>query len=143
MSIKTVAFLPHKIIIYNITALKNNHWHAKSELKCSDTLGEKNHFFFLSFYKKATRHTKMIKCLKLSFEKWPIFYFSSPFKCIWHKIFYKVIRKSFQNDEKWRLLSCDSTFGCRVIQDDLWHHIVDTKWCKITKNGTSLKTFFV
>ena len=40
-------------------------------------------------------------------------------KCIWDEIFYYLIRKSFQNDEKWRLFYCDSTFGCRVIQDDL------------------------
>ena len=30
---------------------------------------------------------------------------------------YSLIRKSFQNDEQWRLFYCDSTFGCRVIQD--------------------------
>ena len=29
----------------------------------------------------------------------------------------KVIWKSFQNDEEWRLFYCDSTLGCRVIQD--------------------------
>ena len=28
-----------------------------------------------------------------------------------------LIRKSFQNDEEWRLFHCDSTLGCRVIQD--------------------------
>ena len=31
--------------------------------------------------------------------------------------FNSVIRKSFQNDEEWRLFHCDSTLGCRVIQD--------------------------
>ena len=37
--------------------------------------------------------------------------------------------------------------GCRVIQDfglckldDLWRHVVDTKWCKITKYGISANT---
>ena len=47
------------------------------------------------------------------------------------------------------LFYCDSTLGCRVIQDfdlckldDLQRHIVDTKLCKITKNGISLNTFF-
>ena len=39
-----------------------------------------------------------------------------------------------------------STFGCRVIKDfdlcklgDLWRHIVNTKWCKITKYGISVQ----
>ena len=69
-------------------------------------------------------------------------------KCMWHEIFYWLIRKSFQNDEEWRLFYCDSTLGCRVIQDfdlckldDLWRHIEETKSCKTTKNGISLKTF--
>ena len=31
--------------------------------------------------------------------------------------FYYLIGKSFQNDEEWRLFYCDSTLGCRVIQD--------------------------
>ena len=46
------------------------------------------------------------------------------------------------------LFYCDSHLGCRVMQDfdlckfdDLWRHIVDIKWFKITKNGISLKTF--
>ena len=30
--------------------------------------------------------------------------------------FYYLTRKSFQNDEKWRLFYCDSIFGCRVMQ---------------------------
>ena len=41
--------------------------------------------------------------------------------------FYYLIRKGFQNDEEWRLFYCDSTLGCRVIQefdvcklDDFW-----------------------
>ena len=69
-------------------------------------------------------------------------------KCIWHEIFYYLIWKSFPSDEEWRLFYCDSTFGCRVIQDFglckldyMWRHIVDTKWCKVTKNGISLKIF--
>ena len=64
--------------------------------------------------------------------------------------FYYIIRKSFQNYEEWRLFYCDSTLGCRVIQDfdvckldDLWRHNLDTKWRKITKNGIYLKTFYV
>ena len=36
-------------------------------------------------------------------------------KCIWHEIFYSLIRKSFQNDEEWCLFYCDSTFGCRPL----------------------------
>ena len=55
----------------------------------------------------------------------------SHIKCLWSEIY--LIRKSFQNDEEWRLFYCDSTLGCRVIQefdlcklDDLWRHIVDT-----------------
>ena len=56
--------------------------------------------------------------------------------------FYKLMRKSFQNDEKWRLFYCQSTFGSRVIQNDLWRHIVDTKWCKITKKWNISEDFF-
>ena len=80
MSIKTVAFLPH--IIYSITGLKIiNHWHAKSELQFSGSIRRVNSL--VSRKKKDKyRCTKMIKCyykcLKLSFEKWSIFYFSSP-----------------------------------------------------------------
>ena len=71
-------------------------------------------------------------------------------KCQWNEIFYYLIRKSFQNDKEWRLFYCDSTLGCWVIQDfdlckldDLWHHRLVTKWCKITKNWISLTTFSV
>ena len=32
------------------------------------------------------------------------------------KQIYYLIQKSFQNGEEWHLF-CDSTFGCRVIQD--------------------------
>ena len=70
----------------------------------------------------------------------------SPLKCLWSEIFYYLIWQSFQNDEEWRLFYCDSTLGCRVIQDfdlcklnDLWCHFVDTKWCKITKYGISVQ----
>ena len=38
-------------------------------------------------------------------------------KCPWHEIFYYLVRKSFQNDEEWRLFYFDSTLGCRVIKD--------------------------
>ena len=71
-------------------------------------------------------------------------------KCLWNEIFYYHIRNNFQNDKEWRLFYCDSTLGCRVIQDfalckldDLWRHSVDTNWCKITKNWISLTTFSV
>ena len=33
------------------------------------------------------------------------------------KFFYYLIRKSFPNDKEWRLFYCDSTLGCRIIQD--------------------------
>ena len=33
------------------------------------------------------------------------------------RFFYYFIRKSFQNDEEWCLFYCDSTLGCRVVQD--------------------------
>ena len=43
---------------------------------------------------------------------------------------------------------CDSTLGHRIIQDydlnkwdDLWLHVVDIKWSKVTKNGIFMKTF--
>ena len=51
-----------------------------------------------------------VKC-KLSW------YWSEGLKCLWHKILYHVVWKSFQNDEEWRLFYCDSTLACRVIQD--------------------------
>ena len=38
-------------------------------------------------------------------------------KCIWHEIFYYLIRKSFQNDEEWRLFYCDGFLSYRVMQD--------------------------
>ena len=38
-------------------------------------------------------------------------------KCLWHEFFYHLVRKSFQNNEEWHLFYCDSTVGCRVIQD--------------------------
>ena len=67
---------------------------------------------------------------------------SPPFKVYMKWIFYYRIRKSFQNDEEWCLLYCDSTLGCQVVQDFdlckldyLWCHRVDTKWCKIIKYG--------
>ena len=75
---------------------------------------------------------------------------ASSLKCIWHNIFYWLVQKSLQIDEERRLFYCDSSFGCRVIQDfdlckldDVWCHIVDAKWCKITENWISLKTFSV
>ena len=67
-------------------------------------------------------------------------------ECKWHEFFYQLIKKSFQSDEEWRLFYCNSILVCRVIQDfglceldDLWRHIVDTKWCKITKYGISVQ----
>ena len=72
------------------------------------------------------------------------------FKCLWSEFFCYLIQKSFQNDEEWRLFYCDSTLGCRVIQDfdlckldELSRHSVDTKWCIITKNWLCLTTFSV
>ena len=69
-------------------------------------------------------------------------------KCLWSEVFCYPIRKSFKKNEEWRLFHCDCTLGYRVIQDfdlckldDLWRHIVDTKWCKITKNWISLTAF--
>ena len=50
-----------------------------------------------------------------------------------------LVRKSFQNDEEWRLFYCDSTLGCRVIQDfdlcklDMCDVKRYTKWCEISK----------
>ena len=54
------------------------------------------------------------------------------------------MKKSFQSGEEWRLFYCNSSLGCRVIQDnglckldDLLRHNVDKKLCKITKYGIS------
>ena len=38
-------------------------------------------------------------------------------KYLWNKIFCYLIRKSFQNDDEWRLFYCESTLGYRVIED--------------------------
>ena len=66
-------------------------------------------------------------------------------KCIWHKIIHLLIRNNFQNDKEWHLFCCNSILGCQVVQDfdfwkldDLWHHLMDTKWCKIAKCGISV-----
>ena len=66
-------------------------------------------------------------------------------KWLWNDFFYYLIWNSFKNDKEWRLFYCDSTIGCRVIQDfdlckldDLWGHSVDTKWCKLTKYEISV-----
>jgi len=67
-------------------------------------------------------------------------------RCIWHKISYWFIGESFQNDEEWRLLHCDSILDCHIVQgfdlcklDDLSCHDVDAKSCKITKYGISVQ----
>ena len=39
------------------------------------------------------------------------------FKVLMKQIFYYLILKSVQNDKEWSLFYCDSTLGCRVIQD--------------------------
>ena len=69
------------------------------------------------------------------------------FKVLMKQIFYYLILKSVQNDKEWSLFYCDSTLGCRVIQDfdlckldDFWRHSMDRKWCTITKNQVALIT---
>ena len=48
--------------------------------------------------------------------------------------FYYLVRKSFQNDEEWRLFYCDSTLGCRVIQD---FDLCKLDICDVTKGTQS------
>ena len=55
----------------------------------------------------------------------------------------------FENGEGWHLFYCDSTLGCQIIQDydlnkldDLWLHIVDIKWFKVTKKWNISEDFF-
>ena len=55
-------------------------------------------------------------------------------KCPWHEIFCYLVRKSFQNDEEWRLFYCDSTLGCRVIQD---FDLCKLDMCDVTKGTES------
>ena len=81
---------------------------------------------------------------------WQYCLIKSNLKCVWHKILYLLVRKSFQNDGERGLFYRDCSLCCRVIQgfdlcklDYLWRHMVDTKWCKITRNGTSLKHFCI
>ena len=71
-------------------------------------------------------------CLNLPNEMFEIS--TVDLKCIWHKNFHWLVRKSFQNDEERCLFYCNSILGCRgSIQDfglckleDLWRHKVDT-----------------
>ena len=86
----------------------------------------------------------MVNWLKL--EEFLLYTLKVPMK----RPFYYLIQKSFQNDKEWRLFYCNITLACRVIPDFdlckldyLWRHRLDTKWCTITKNGISLKTFSV
>ena len=55
-------------------------------------------------------------------------------KCPWHEIFYYLVRKSFQNDEEWRLFYFDSTLGCRVIKD---FDLCKLDECDVTKGTQS------
>ena len=65
--------------------------------------------------------------------------YSISLKYIWHKFFYYLIRKNFQNDEEWHLFYFDCALNCWVIQDfDLCEllmtcdcHIVDIKHIKM------------
>ena len=50
------------------------------------------------------------------------------------KFFKHLVRKSFQNDEEWRLCYSDSTLGCRVIQD---LYLCKLDMCDVTK-GTKI-----
>ena len=45
-------------------------------------------------------------------------------------MFYYLVRKSFQNDEEWRLFYSDSTLGYLVIQD---FHLCKLDMCDVTK----------
>ena len=45
-----------------------------------------------------------------------------------------LFEKSFQNDEEWRLFYCDSTLGCRVIQD---FDLCKLDECDVTKETRS------
>ena len=42
--------------------------------------------------------------------------------------------KELQNDEEWRLFYCDSTLGCRVIQD---FDLCKLDMCDVTKGTQS------
>ena len=55
-------------------------------------------------------------------------------KCPWHEIFYYLVRKSFQNDEEWRLFYCNSILGCWVIQD---FDLCKLDKCDVTKGTQS------
>ena len=50
----------------------------------------------------------------------PLFSYISYSKVHVKQIFYQFIRKSFQNNEKWRLFYRDGTLGCRVTQDFIY-----------------------
>ena len=81
------------------------------------------YFFTILFHHSLynDRSTVETSCFTVSF-----------YRQFYEILTYKIIGKSFQNDEKWRLFYQDSTFSCRVIKDfglckldDLWRHIVD------------------
>ena len=59
---------------------------------------------------------------------------SDHLKCPWHEIFYYLVRKSFQNDEEWRLFYFDSTLGYRVIKD---FDLCKLDECDVTKGTQS------
>ena len=49
-------------------------------------------------------------------------------------MFYYLVRKSFENDEEWRLVCSNSTLGCRVIQD---FDLCKLGMCDVTKGTQS------
>ena len=50
-----------------------------------------------------------------------------------------LVRKSFQNDEEWRLFCCIIQSFYLCILDSLGRHNRNTKWYKITKYGISVQ----
>ena len=69
-----------------------------------------------------------------------------PFKVPMKRNFLLVPLKDLSKWWRMALFYCDSTLGCRVIQDfnlckldDLWRHFVDKKWCKKALSNKIIK----
>mgnify|MGYP007094279963 CR=1 FL=1 len=85
--------------------------------------------YYCSLWKVKCQTEFLLKCD----TKFLISLFERAFKMIKSGVYFIVITPLVA--ELFKILVYANQMTCDVI--------VDTKWCKITKNGISLKTFFV
>ena len=69
-------------------------------------------------------------------------------KCIWHEIFITLLERAFKmmkNGVYFIVIAFLVAELCKLFVlcelDDLWRHIVDTKWCQITKKWNISEDF--